>query len=388
MGNVSLKILVVIEKNTWMDIHLANSLESMGHIVTRFYYGDCIGEFYGVSRHNERKKKNNSLFNLVKNLKKEQDLNLIFCCVYDDFLLPKYAKALSMLNIPMVNYNVDMPTHWFRQIRTAKYFDIVLCAHQNNMGHLKKYAKKVLYFPMAAQQSHLIYTASQLEKKYDVTFLGMAYPYRQQILSELIKSDIPLFIFGKNWNSDQSNVYVKNISETLYYMFHYAWPRFKAEGLISLWKAFLNRFCLKHDTKPIPFIPQKAIKGVLSQTELSALFYQSKINIGFTRYANFHHNKPGQCQMKLRDFEVPMAGGFYLVEKAPGYEQEFIDGEEVVTWKTTADLLEKIRYYLKHDIERDAIALRGQKRALQDHTWEKRFNILFVELVFLNKNGG
>src|SRR3990167_5337492 len=257
-----------------------------------------------------------------------------------------------MLNIPMVNYNVDMPTHWFRQIRTAKYFDIVLCAHQNNMGHLKKYAKKVLYFPMAAQQSHLIYTASQLEKKYDVTFLGMAYPYRQQILSELIKSDIPLFIFGKNWNSDQSNV------------------------------------CVKHDTKPIPFIPQKAIKGVLSQTELSALFYQSKINIGFTRYANFHHNKPGQCQMKLRDFEVPMAGGFYLVEKAPGYEQEFIDGEEVVTWKTTADLLEKIRYYLKHDIERDAIALRGQKRALQDHTWEKRFNILFVELVFLNKNGG
>ena len=35
-------------------------------------------------------------------------LDLIFCYVYDDFLLPEYAKLLEQLDVPMVNYNVDM----------------------------------------------------------------------------------------------------------------------------------------------------------------------------------------------------------------------------------------------------------------------------------------
>jgi spore maturation protein CgeB len=99
-----------------------------------------------------------------------------------------------------------------------------------------------------------------------------------------------------------------------------------------------------------------------------------------TRYANFNYTKQGKCQMKLRDFEVPMAGGFYLVEKAPGYDQCFVDGKEVVMWSTIDELQDKIKYYLIQDTEREQIALAGQKRAVQDHSWQARFNYLFSEL--------
>lgn len=89
--------------------------------------------------------KNHALLTIAKKLQDTSGLDLIFCYVYDDFLLPKYAKALSCLNVHMVNYNVDMQSHWIRQIRIAPYFDIMLCAERRNMEHLACYAKLQIF---------------------------------------------------------------------------------------------------------------------------------------------------------------------------------------------------------------------------------------------------
>lgn len=379
---MSLNILVVIEKNSWMNAHIADSLAAMGNKVTRFFYGQYVGDFYGRSRRDEREQKNRALLNTAKTLKDDTGLDLIFCYMYDDFLLQKYARALSDLKIPMVNYNVDMPTQWFRQIRTARYFDIMLCGQRDNIEHLARYAKKIMYFPMAAKPLSVHNIQNPLETTYEVTFLGMAFPYRRNMLSKLAKASIPLTIFGKYWDSEQSNIYIHNIQETLFYLLRYAWPRFRAEGLACLWNALLNRFFINHKKIKNIFIPPEILKGPAREESLPAIFHNSKINIGFTRYANDNPNLPGYCQMKLRDFEVPMAGGFYLVEQSPGYDEAFIDGVEVVMWKTFPELLEKIRYYLHHDDKRISIAKKGKERAMRDHTWEVRFNTLFSLLGF------
>ena len=36
-----------------------------------------------------------------------------------------------------------------------------------------------------------------------------------------------------------------------------------------------------------------------------------------------------------------------------------------------------MRYYLKHQDEAETIRIAGHKRALKNHTWEKRFGKLF-----------
>jgi len=373
-------ILVVVEKNSWMDFHLADSLVCMGHTVTRFYFGNCVNEFYGYKRRQEQIEKNHALLTTAKKLQDTSGLDLIFCYVYDDFLLPKYAEALSHLNVPMVNYNVDMPSHWFRQIRIAPYFDIMLCAERRNMEHLARYAKKVFYFPMAARSLQSNKVSISSEKKYAVTFLGTAFPCRRRIIAELVKSSIPLSIFGKCWDSVKSDDYIRNTSQVLFYALHYVWPRFKAEGLGDLWKSFLRYCSPHHKTEFFASTQSNIFKGELPAENMITLFQQSKINIGLTRYIDDDPNIFGHCQMKLRDFEVPMAGGFYLVEKSPGYEEMFVDGEEVVMWRTLPELIEKIHFYLKHDDERETIASRGQKRAMRDHTWTQRFQSLFTEL--------
>ena len=40
-------------------------------------------------------------------------------------------------------------------------------------------------------------------------------------------------------------------------------------------------------------------------------------------------------------------------------------------------MIDKIKYYLEHNEEREAIARAGYERTLREHTYEKRFNEIF-----------
>ena len=41
------------------------------------------------------------------------------------------------------------------------------------------------------------------------------------------------------------------------------------------------------------------------------------------------------------------------------------------------DLIARIRYYLAHDSERQAIATAGYERTLKEHTWQQRWTEIF-----------
>src|SRR5207245_2108120 len=99
---------------------------------------------------------------------------------------------------------------------------------------------------------------------------------------------------------------------------------------------------------------------------------QARINLGFATVGD-NASAPRLTQVRLRDFEVPMSGGFYLAEHSDELADFFQPGVEIETWKTRDELLEKCRYYLAHDDARRAIADAGRERALREHTWEHRF---------------
>lgn len=377
-----LKILVVMERDTWVNLHIAGSLEEMGHKVHRHYYGDFIGEFYGKTRSNERIEKNKQLVHTAKQLLQDEGLDLIFCYAQDDFLLPDYARALSKLDIPFVNYNVDMSVQWYRQIRIAKYFTCVLCAQTDNMNNLKKYGAKVSYFPMAARKSLLATHSdpSEFVPAAPVTFMGTPTDQRLKIISVLVNASVPLAVYGKYWKMKQVTQPIVNMEKTLNDIWYYGLAKLRGGGLDSLIDALKRRFINYKKIIDESCIPDQLVNDFLPDNVTNTLFKKSKINLGFTRFGGNDPYQIGKYQMKLRDFEVPLAGGFYLVEKAPDYEKCFVPEKEVVTWTTPNELIEKISYYLEHDNERETIAKAGQNRALKEHTWDHRFNKLFHEL--------
>jgi spore maturation protein CgeB len=77
-------------------------------------------------------------------------------------------------------------------------------------------------------------------------------------------------------------------------------------------------------------------------------------------------------QIKARTFEVPGAGGFLLTDWANGLDHCYIPGKEIAVFRTFDELVDKIRYYLSHPGERDAIAWAGYERTLAEHTYDKR----------------
>jgi spore maturation protein CgeB len=106
--------------------------------------------------------------------------------------------------------------------------------------------------------------------------------------------------------------------------------------------------------------------GSIPAEEIPKIIRSSVISLNFA-------NSRGQNQIKARTFEVPGGGGFLLTEAAPGLDLFYRPGVEIATFKNRADLLSKIRHYLAHPQERNAVALSGFERTRREHTYESRF---------------
>lgn len=76
--------------------------------------------------------------------------------------------------------------------------------------------------------------------------------------------------------------------------------------------------------------------------------------------------------INMRIFETLGTGCFLLTEYFEGLKRYFEPGKELETFSDKGELLEKIRYYLDHPSEREAIAQKGQLRCHSDYSMEQR----------------
>lgn len=84
--------------------------------------------------------------------------------------------------------------------------------------------------------------------------------------------------------------------------------------------------------------------------------------------------------VNVRCFEAAGAGAFQMVDWRPGLSQLFADGKELITFRSMADLKEKIDYWLPREAERRAIADVGMRRAHAEHTYKLRLDLLLDTL--------
>lgn len=73
-----------------------------------------------------------------------------------------------------------------------------------------------------------------------------------------------------------------------------------------------------------------------------------------------------------RCFEICAASSFQLTDARDDMARFYKAGEEIETYATPQELIEKVEYYLTHEKERQEIALRGLERTLREHTYAHR----------------
>ncbi|HEU4724475.1 MAG TPA: glycosyltransferase, partial [Candidatus Eisenbacteria bacterium] len=123
-----------------------------------------------------------------------------------------------------------------------------------------------------------------------------------------------------------------------------------------------------------------ALHPIISDDDYVALFSESRISLGFLILGDTNRTSRPMRQVRLREFEAPMAGAFYVTGSMEEIGRHYEIGKEIVCYRSLPEMVDLCRYYLAHDEERERIRRAGYERARRDHTWTKRFEGLFAEL--------
>ncbi|MCR4798314.1 MAG: DUF3880 domain-containing protein [Lachnospiraceae bacterium] len=137
----------------------------------------------------------------------------------------------------------------------------------------------------------------------------------------------------------------------------------RKRGLLELAKKLPVSIYSNSDTSDLINVTYKG--GVDYWTELPVVFHESKINLNFT-IPNIKSGIP------LRVWDVLGSGGFLLTNFQAENPMYFKEGEDLVSFYSREDMVEKASYYMEHEEECRRIAARGRQTVEKYHSYEIR----------------
>lgn len=261
-------------------------------------------------------------------LAKKERPAILFAVLFDFHRDPHYEvfKQIASLGTTTVQWFCD--DHWrFEKYSSvvAPHFDII-CTTANDA--LSKYKNLGISHKVIKTQwacNHELYIPFDIPKDLTISFVGQPHGNRVEVLSQLLQNGLTLEIFGFGWENR---------------------PR-------------------------IPF------------HQMVRVFSRSKINLNLSNSSMLI----GQ-QIKGRNFEIPGTRGFQLSSNADNLTEYYDDGKEIVIFNSVDELIEKAKYYLKNENERNEIATNGYVRTIAEHTWQHRFEKIFnyINSTLINTN--
>lgn len=245
--------------------------------------------------------------------------DVIFC------VLMSYEVWLETLDLirsrtpaAVVNWGTDDSWKFWQFTRfLTEHVDLHVTTHAPILSDAARLGiKNMMVSQWAAASSRLAEPLPSRACTYDVSFVGAAYGNRRAQVKEMARRGINVACFGHGWE-----------------------------------------------------------RGPVGSREIDQVYRTSRISLNFAD-SGLHLSGISLArsrQIKARTFEVPGAGGFLLSEASENLAEYFCVGAEMDIYRDHDELAQKIRYYLTHSDERDAIARAGHERVRREHTYEARF---------------
>lgn len=369
-----MKVVTIFCDDFWMKNHLLKTWERMADEVFNFFYPGMAGWHHGNwlrTRQIEGKR----LLTWLDQVVAKHSIDLIFCLGYDDFFTPDLCQKIKQHNIPLVNYHVDSDTQWYRCLRSAPYFDLIGVAYKDYFNKLAALTE-VVYLPMAANGQE--YCPQRVEKVFDVMFVGGYTVERERVMSAVTDITSNVIVYGQRWDKSipvKDRVTIKYPVEKYINDFaYYLWPRLKTEGASRILKR-------RQTNANLNFTPYSGqIGGYLSNDNFVTAVNQAKIVIGINQRVGSIGSKGGYVSSRLRDFEIPACGAFYMAQRYPELDIYYQEGHEIEMWSTLDELKNKLDYYLCNEDKIAEISKQARKKVLREHTWEHRFSLILKRL--------
>ena len=330
-----------------------DSLRSMGHDLLYF-------DFMTAEKQLGRHRMNKRLVDIADS----ENPDLMFTVLYRNQLSKRAVRQISeRMNTVTVNWFCD--DHWRFETFSrfwAHSFNWVVTTESTAMP---KY--RALGYDHAIQSqwacNHSLYRRLDCPKKYDVSFIGQPHGDRRDVIGGLEDRGIRVHTWGHGWKNGRLSHHemIERFNET---------------------RINLNLPAASTSSKP------RLRHRLRAAAQDTALWWrQQKSCRGNVSEAKKPNRDEGNFsdQIKGRNFEVPGCGGFLLTGMADNLGDFYRPGKEIECYRDVDSMARTIRYHLKHEAERQAIADAGYRRTLNEHTYANRFSTIFKRVGLPNK---
>lgn len=314
-----------------------------------------------VDRH--RPRATEALLEQLRRAHAQAPVDLFFSYFYSSCTTPQAILDIRALGITAVNWycNASYQLHLVEDIAPA--YDACLVPERFRLGDYERLGAHPIYCQEAANP--VFYRPISVERDLDVVFVGARYGDRAHHVRRLLDAGVNVRVFGPGWVSDGRRRKLNRVRPRHFLRKLRAMRGNEGTGPLSV---------------EAPEIPPQVCGGVLADEDIPRVYSRAKIVLGFSSVGNTHASNQRVTQIRLRDFEAPMCGAFYIVEQMPELAEFFDVGREIVTYRDADELVDKCFYYLEHSDARERIRLAGHARVLRDHTWQCRFTDVFRQL--------
>ncbi len=299
-----------------------------------------------------------------------QPFDLVFTYLMDGMVEPGILDDIRLSGVPVCNFSCNN-IHQFDLVdELSPHVDFCLHAERDAREKFLKIGANPFWWPMASNPRY--FKPYLLERTIPVSFVGMNYALRARYIDHLLSHGVEVHAYGPGWQHGTSSAWRSQAKRAKYLLLSALSGSTEAQ-----YRASAN--LADHDFRRL--LAQKYPSNVhppVSDADLVFLYSRSQISLGFLEvYESHDASRPVTRHVHLREFEAPMSGALYCT----GYSEElacyFEPDKEVLVYRTEDELLEKVKYYLGHLQEADLIREAGHRRAVQDHTYIRRYEQLF-----------
>jgi spore maturation protein CgeB len=306
------------------EMNFRSSLEGMGNELTTF-------DFMERSKHAGVARMRSDLIALAAEVKPD----LAFFVLFTDQLDTDTIEAVGREGeCPTVNWFAD--DHWRFDGFTrhmAPAFDLAVTTDADSLPKYRQLPDTRVHLSQWACNRYA-YSRVTTETRHELTFVGQPHGDRRQTVAMLQGAGFPVECWGFGWPSGS----------------------------------------IEHARMVEVFASSRINLNLSNSSEAPGLKARLR------RLLHLNPPPPRPPQIKGRNFEVPGCGGFLLTERVPYLERYFALDREVAVFDGVDDLVDKVRFWLEHEQERQEVAAAGYRRVLAEHTYDHRFAAIFDEL--------
>lgn len=341
---------------TWTR-NLLWALRDLGHDVVTFDYDlDTAAHHLDQSSVDDRRYievnrplASEELLRQVRVAHERRPVDLFFSYFYSANVETSAIEEIKRMGVPTMNWycNASYQLHLVSEI--APSYDFCLVPERDRLADYRRLGANPIYCQEAANPQ--VYRPfPDLPVEFDVTFVGQRYGDRPAFVRALVDGGADAHVWGNGW----------------------------VEKPPRTWKGRARRFA-RRVLRPELTVPRSRCHPPLDDDGYVQMYSRSKVSLGFAKVAAALGDGTLVKQVRLRDFEAPMSGAFYVAEFSDELAEFFEPDREIVCFDEPDELVERVKYYLGHDDERERIRGAGHARAVRDHTWQARLSAAFAE---------